>query len=119
MPWIDGDFVMEFSREAKMIKVGTDAYVMGSSAPEPPKQGYHLSPIPKGTLGSLSKIEEELAELKDAIRQGAKIMELCELSDLVGAIEAYLINNHPNMTFDDLKTMAEITKRSFQSGERK
>lgn len=63
----------------------------------------HLAPIVKGQLGKVSKIEEELAELKDALEQGNPIMALVELSDLYGAMEAYLKENHPNISMDDLR----------------
>jgi len=81
--------------------------------------GYHLAKIQKGELGKISKIQEELDELKDANLQRSKILELVELSDLIGAIQAYLVRQHPGITLEDLKHMAEITKRSFDSGERK
>lgn len=48
--------------------------------------GYHLIDIPRGEYGELSKVAEELIELKDALQQNANIMVLCELSDLHGAI---------------------------------
>lgn len=48
---------------------------------------YHLQSIHSGEYGEISKIEEELLELKDAKQQGVRIMELNELSDLLGAIE--------------------------------
>ena len=76
--------------------------------------GYHLANIPRGQFGELSKIEEELAEIKDAIAQGCKIMELVELSDLYAAIHGYLIVHHPGFTMEDLKSMAVITDRAFR-----
>ena len=42
---------------------------------------YHLTEIAKGVLGELSKIQEELDEVKDAENQQNKIMIGCELSD--------------------------------------
>jgi len=81
--------------------------------------GYHLVEIPKGKLGEVSKIEEELAELQDARTQKSSIMELVELSDLFGAIEHYLRKQHPGTTMDDLATMSRITQRAFKSGRRK
>jgi hypothetical protein len=81
------------------------------------KPGYHITKIPKGVLGEFSKIEEELLEAKDAISQGCKIMELVELSDLMGALNAYVKKQH-NMTLDDLVTMALITSRAFENGRR-
>lgn len=83
------------------------------------KPGYHMQPIPKGTLGEISKIEEELAELRDAEAQGATIMALHELSDLVGAVKHYLTKYHKGTTLDDLIKMAEITERAFRNGARK
>lgn len=55
--------------------------------------GYHEREIPRGTLGEVSKIDEELAEYKDACEQGAKILVICELADLFGAIRAWAIKN--------------------------
>lgn len=80
--------------------------------------GYHLVHIPKGELGELSKIVEELAELNDAATQGVAILELVELSDLVGAISAYLERHHPGVELSDLEAMAEVTARAFRSGRR-
>lgn len=79
--------------------------------------GYHLTEIKKGELGEFSKIEEEFAELLDAHAQNSKVMELIELSDLLGAIEEYLKKN--NLTLKDLKIFSDITKKAFISGERK
>lgn len=80
--------------------------------------GYHIANIPKGEYGEVSKIEEEIAELKDAASQGSKIMELVELSDIYGAIEGYLRKYHPGILMKDLKDMAGITRRAFQNGSR-
>jgi hypothetical protein len=44
-------------------------------------------------------------------------MALVELSDLVGAIEAYIAKKH-NMTLDALLNMKEATARSFKVGHR-
>lgn len=83
-----------------------------------PSLGYHLAEIPKGLLGEVSKIEEELAELKDAVAQGAKVLELCELADLVGAIECYLGKHHIGTTLQDILKMKDLNKRAFLSGRR-
>lgn len=82
------------------------------------KIGYHLTEIRKGVLGESSKIREELMELEDAEAQGCKVMALVELSDLVGAVNAYLTQNHPGVTLTDLDRMARITKRAFDNGRR-
>ena len=81
--------------------------------------GYHKRKIIKGIYGGVSKIREEVEELDDAYDQGCKIMQLVELSDIIGAIQGFLDNFHPNTTIDDLVTMAKITHRAFDSGERK
>jgi ornithine carbamoyltransferase len=81
--------------------------------------GYHTVDIPKGVYGESSKILEEVNELIDAENQGANIMALNELSDIIGAINGYLEKNHPTITLNDLIKMSEITKRAFVSGHRK
>lgn len=86
---------------------------------EPDLPGYHITVISKGILGHLSKIQEELDELVDANKQGCKIMELVELSDLVGAIESYLENHHLGIGWADLMKMNKITKRAFKNGRRR
>lgn len=82
--------------------------------------GYHLasSEISKGELGEISKIQEELDELNDAMIQGCRIMALLELSDLVGAIELFLEDYFSGFTIDDILIMQRITKRAFQNGVR-
>ena len=79
--------------------------------------GYHKINIEKGKIGEISKIEEELNELKDAEKQNSKIMIYVELSDLYGAIEEYC--STLNLTMEDLKTFSDITKRAFKNGKRK
>lgn len=80
--------------------------------------GYHLRDIPKGIFGELTKIEEELEEIKDSIEQKSKLMELIELSDLYGAIQGYLEKHHPGVTMEELRIMSDITQRAFRSGAR-
>jgi len=79
--------------------------------------GYHNRPIQKGELGEFSKIEEEFQELVDGHEQGNKLLELCEMADLLGAVEAYAARY--NMTLHDLEAMMELTKRAFKDGSRK
>jgi hypothetical protein len=82
------------------------------------KPGYHLAEIPKGEVGEVSKIVEEALELQDFDQQRTAVGGLVELSDLVGAIEAYLAKHHPSIGLSDLKTFADITKRVFENGHR-
>ena len=77
---------------------------------------YHLKTIQKGTLGEISKIQEEYLELMDAYSQNNKVLEICELCDLIGAIEAYAQSY--NLTLSDLNKMKEANKRAFQDGTR-
>jgi phosphoribosyl-ATP pyrophosphohydrolase len=81
--------------------------------------GYHKSKIKRGEFGELSKIREEFEELLDANAQGAKIMILCELSDLVGAIEGYTKKYHPGISLSDLVQMSNLTQSAFLDGSRK
>lgn len=91
----------------------------GGLAPAPTlAPGYHLTHIEKGVLGEASKVLEETNEFIDAVAQGVSIMALVELSDLVGAIEAYLAKHHPTMTLDDLRAMNMVTRRAFENGRR-
>jgi phosphoribosyl-ATP pyrophosphohydrolase len=78
--------------------------------------GYHTTEIKKGTLGTLSKIQEELDELKDAEKQESKIMMMVELSDLYGAVEEYCASQ--GITMEDLRIFSDITKRAFKNGRR-
>lgn len=81
------------------------------------KPGYHLSPIPKGELGTFDKIIEEYGELLDAVKQKTKLMTLVELSDLIGAIGFYVEKNY-QMSLDDLLVFNKITQRAFINGGR-
>ncbi|NTF17944.1 hypothetical protein G6L37_05975 [Agrobacterium rubi] len=80
--------------------------------------GYHVTEIPKGELGKSSKILEEVLELMDAEKQGAKVMAAVELADLYGAVRRYLADNMPDITMEDLATFSAITERAFTSGRR-
>lgn len=82
-----------------------------------PKYGYHSVKIKKGTLGEISKIQEELDELRDAEKQGVKIMIMCELADLFGAIRAYALKYDLKMA--DLHDMAKLTRKAFEQGYRR
>ena len=80
--------------------------------------GYHITEIQRGVLGTSSKIQEELDELKDGEAQGARLLILCELADLVGAIDYHLKINFPGWKMSDLKQMADLTQSAFKEGER-
>lgn len=99
---------------------GTDIY--RSDDPSETKAasgpGYHLAKIEKGVLGELSKVREELDELFDAEAQDARIMQLCEAADLVGALRAWLRKYHCDVTLEDLVRMADLNERAFKSGRR-
>ena len=79
-------------------------------------KSYHLKKIKKGTLGKISKVQEEIEEYKDAIKQKCEIMAIVELADIYGALEE-LAKSH-KLKMDDLKKMSNITKRVFKSGSR-
>jgi hypothetical protein len=102
---------------------GTDIYRDDDKVERDPacvdEPGYHLTRIEKGELGKLSKVREELDELLDAERQGAVVMQLCEAADVIGAIGAWLEENHPTITLGDLIKMSELNARAFRSGRRK
>ena len=81
--------------------------------------GYHKREIPRGKFGEISKIEEELEELKDACEQEIEIMALCELADLYGAIEGFLEEHFQcHIDMDDIKKMSDVTRRAFEDGTR-
>jgi hypothetical protein len=80
--------------------------------------GYHLREIDKGVLGEASKVREEVEEFLDAVDQGVSIMALIELSDLIGAVQAYLEVHHPSVSLQDLIAMSNVTARAFKNGRR-
>lgn len=82
------------------------------------KHGYHIAQIEKGELGESSKIVEEVNEFLDAVDQGVQIMQLVELSDLMGAVQAWLSKHTPQTTIDDLLKMSAVTRRAFVNGFR-
>ena len=77
---------------------------------------YHTVEIKKGKLGEFSKIEEEFQELTDAVNQGVPPLIICELCDMIGAIELYA--SKWNLNLDDLIRMKELTKSAFIEGKR-
>ena len=79
--------------------------------------GYHKTQIKKGELGKASKIREEYEEFMDAKDQDNPVMELVELSDLLGAIEAYTKRRY-NLRLEDLMVMTRATQRAFRNGHR-
>ncbi len=81
--------------------------------------GYHLTRIDKGVIGEVSKIQEEFEEFIDATKQGVAVMQLVELSDMLGAIERWLEKYHPNVTLNQLAKMKDVTRRAFDNGHRK
>lgn len=80
--------------------------------------GYHVRSFPRGKFGELSKILEEFEELYDATMQKNKIMIQVELSDLYLAMEGFLQSKFSDITMEDIKEMANATRRSFELGER-
>ena len=79
--------------------------------------GYHDREIEKGEIGYISKVEEEVEEYKDALEQDNIILQLVELSDIYGALEA--LAKRYNLTMDNLKKMSDRTKSAFLDGSRK
>jgi phosphoribosyl-ATP pyrophosphohydrolase len=79
--------------------------------------GYHRRKIPKGKLGEASKITEEYQEMLDGLEQGNKVLVICELADMLGAIEAYALKTF-NLTLEDLHKMSKATARAFKKGDR-
>ena len=78
--------------------------------------GYHIKEISKGKLGEFSKIKEEFMELEDAIEQDNKILVICELTDLIGAIKFYI--KKYNLDIEDLIKFSNATSKAFESGKR-
>ena len=80
-------------------------------------KSYHLKKIKKGTLGKISKVQEEIEEYQDAKKQKCKIMQELELADIYRALES-LAKTH-GLKMKDLQKMSQLTKRAFKSGSRK
>jgi len=78
--------------------------------------GYHARKIAKGELGKISKIQEELDELRDAEEQGVRILVACELADMFGALRDYA--EKWGYSMEDLRAMATLTKAAFEKGYR-
>ena len=70
---------------------------------------YHTKKIAKGKVGEFSKITEEYQELQDAIDQKDKVLQICELTDLVGAIELFSLENF-NLSIYDLVKFSHKTQ---------
>jgi phosphoribosyl-ATP pyrophosphohydrolase len=79
---------------------------------------YHKNKIIKGELKEFSKIVEEFSELVDAYEQGDKVLQICEMTDLIGAIGLYSKDKF-NLTIEDLIDFSNKTKEAFKSGKRK
>ena len=80
--------------------------------------GYHKREIKKGVLGEFSKVQEEFTELFDAFEQTDKVLQICELTDLLGAMEAFALSEF-NLTIEDLLKFSNKTKSAFEEGIRK
>lgn len=78
---------------------------------------YHKRKIKKGVVGEFSKIREEFEELEDAFEQSDKVLQICEMTDLLGAIEAYSKKEF-NIELKDLKAFSDKTKKAFKEGKR-
>jgi phosphoribosyl-ATP pyrophosphohydrolase len=83
------------------------------------KPGYHIKKIKRGTIGESDKILEEILELIDAEKQNCRVMVIIELSDIIGAISAYIDRYGLRISLKDLEIMSEITKRAFKNGHRR
>lgn len=79
--------------------------------------GYHNRKIERGVLGEFSKIREEYEELADGHEQNNPVLQICEMCDLIGAIEAYA--KKFNLSLDDLVKMKDSTKSAFEEGARR
>ncbi len=98
-----------------------DSLPADSAAQDPDlleRPGYHLRRIPRGELGELSKVQEELRELEDAMAQGSRIMAAVEVSDLLGALRAFMERHLPGVTLEDAVRFSNITRRAFENGHR-
>lgn len=73
---------------------------------------YHINQIPNGEYGKLSKVVEELHELKDSIQQNNRIMSLCELSDILGAMDG-CFGERINLQFQPSESEQNIIKEVY------
>ncbi len=80
--------------------------------------GYHKREIRKYEYGTAHKIFEEIQELLDAEEQGIAIMSMVEMADIYGALEGFAKKKY-NLDMADIKAMSDVTKRAFESGDRK
>lgn len=78
---------------------------------ETEKRLKHLKEIPKGIYGDFSKIKEEFLELEDSVEQKDKVLQICELSDLIGAIEGFSMKKF-NLSIEDLHKFANKIKET-------
>lgn len=78
--------------------------------------GYHLRNFVKEDYMSAYKIKEETQEFLDAVEQNDKLLQLCEMSDLIQAIEDYAISM--GVDFDDLRKFGKKTSNAYQSKKR-
>lgn len=78
---------------------------------------YHTREIPRGVFGDASKILEEIEEFTDALEQENPVLQLCELADVIGAIEGFVVYKF-NITLDDLIKMKNLNKKAFENGYR-
>jgi len=78
---------------------------------------YHKQKIEKGKFGEFSKIKEEIDELLDAHDQKSDMLVLCELCDIIGAIEGYTTSKF-NITLEELIKFSRMTQESFKDGTR-
>lgn len=70
----------------------------------------------KGVLGTVSKIQEELDELKEAERLQDPVNQLVELRDIIGACALYLEQRYPKVDFINLCKSALSMNKSKAKG---
>ncbi len=105
-----GYIAAEFDDDLKLVK-------FLRSKPNDSIMGYHLRPIQtQGVFGKPSKIHEEVEELEEALEQENRILALCELADIYGALEEVAFGLGVSML--DLEKMATATRRAFEDGSR-
>jgi len=79
--------------------------------------GYHKTEIIKGEVGEFSKIQEEFQELTDAFEQNDKVLMICEMTDLIGAIQLFAEQKF-NLSINDLIIFSNKTIDAFKEGKR-